>query len=970
MQIIPHYTPNRSKQPNWLLCLTLVMSGWLTSCNTNLYQLQNDRYSVRVQEDYSFIIEEKKSGAIAQFEPKFAVLFRADNPKLAIRPANIPKVAYNVPSWENLALAEEARLAQKKDDGTSRGDGFDVKVLLGKTDKRTANFFLSGDETNVRANEINIVGDTAFFEFEANDSFTLRAYLLLGESTFPEWNFMLTPKVKGYFSVAYLGAPSFNPEQLDQLWQPLIWQEKRFPDQPYLTLAYRCPIPSTLVHQNHTTLGVVAAPSELPFQPLPLLDNSRFGVALRNQSGLAQPILVAPVLGGMASEMEPGTPFAFKSILFLSQGEELLTGFETIARDIMGFRDYRSNAIGSLNETIENIIEYGMSDYSWFVDSLKGCAYSTDVPGAVKNVSSLHPFEVALIYDREDVYQKRAYPIIEYLLSREKFLFSLDPEQKIQQPSRKLNGPAAPMSELAALYHLSGGQAQGLRQMAEDEMASERIRNLDKVDEGATWQNQLAMYRATGEATYLDKAIEGGLVYVKERVETPSDSFAPNGFFFWPDFTPDYINLYQLYEASKDELFLKASQKAARQFATFTWFGPNIPNDSISVNTQGMAPHYWYLKGKGHPQMEADPERVPAWRLSEIGLAPEGAGTSNGHRAVFMAHHAPWMLRIGYETEDSFLMDIARSAVVGRYLNFPGYHINTARTTVYEKANYPFRPHKELSVNSFHYNHIFPLASNLIDYLISDFYVKSQGQIDFPSEYIEGYAYLENKFYGHRPGKFYEAPSVRLWMPKGLVSISSIEVNYMAARDEDQNLYLALSNQSNQPVKARVSLNPELVHWANPESSHSLTIQYNNQSSPSQEIQGYEWEVEVPAQGLVSMTLSGLEIQPSFQHKVEMVESAGDKEGPSFVFDEKFKAMILDFGQGLRSLYVYHTQDDSVIEQATLQYTIGDKKGELSDVQFPFEWTVPMDDEGEIRFKVQVVEKNGEEHASEEFTLE
>ena len=168
----------------------------------------------------------------------------------------------------------------------------------------------------------------------------------------------------------------------------------------------------------------------------------------------------------MASEMGVGESFAFKSLLFLSKGKELSAGFEIIARDIMGFRDYRSNAIGSLNETIENIIEYGMSDYSWFVDSLKGCAYSTDVPGAVKNVTSLHPFEVALIYDREDVYQKRAYPIIEYLLSREKFLFSLDPEQKIQQPSRKLNGPAAPVSELADHYQLSGRQAPGLRQMA------------------------------------------------------------------------------------------------------------------------------------------------------------------------------------------------------------------------------------------------------------------------------------------------------------------------------------------------------------------------------------------------------------------------------------------------------------------------------------------------------------------------
>lgn len=137
-----------------------------------------------------------------------------------------------------------------------------------------------------------------------------------------------------------------------------------------------------------------------------------------------------------------------------------------------------------------------------------------------------------------------------------------------------------------------------------------------------------------------------------------------------------------------------------------------IPNDSALVNKGNMAPLYWYLKNKGHIPMSVQEEIVPAWQLSEIGLTPESAGTCSGHHAIFMANYAPWMLRIGFLKNDDFLKNTAKAAVIGRYANFPGYHINTARTTAYEKEDYPLRPFKELSVNSFHFNHIWPHMSS------------------------------------------------------------------------------------------------------------------------------------------------------------------------------------------------------------------------------------------------------------------
>ena len=67
------------------------------------------------------------------------------------------------------------------------------------------------------------------------------------------------------------------------------------------------------------------------------------------------------------------------------------------------------------------------------------------------------------------------------MLSREKFLFSLDPKQKIQSPSRLLKGPCAPVSELATLYGITHGASPVLRRLAEQMLSRNRTLNLDDV---------------------------------------------------------------------------------------------------------------------------------------------------------------------------------------------------------------------------------------------------------------------------------------------------------------------------------------------------------------------------------------------------------------------------------------------------------------------------------------------------------
>ncbi|WP_430813845.1 hypothetical protein [Carboxylicivirga sp. RSCT41] len=880
---------------------------------------------VKVNSDFEIVKGDLK------FESELTLLFATETPKLKMRPSGIENVKYNVATWN--ALSGEDLLKQVKRDAAQQGDGFDDSILSSKNENRTANLFKAGINVDFTPEKTSISGDTTIIHYKANDYADLLAkvYEESGQVCF---KVEMQAFKKGYYSVAFMNAPANSIEETEEIWQPMIWHEKRFPERSYMTLAYRSPIPSALTTFNGSTYGVVAHPDEFPFQPLPLLQNSRFGIAVRNPDGEAQAMLFAPVLGGAESQMKPNDNYHFTAILYKNEGN-CTDNYENIARELFGFGDYRQNDITTLNATFDNLIDYTMSDYAWFIDSLKGCAYSTDVPGAVKNVSSLNPLELAIVTDNEAMFEKRAYPTMEYQISREKFLFALDREQKIQHPSRKLHGPIAPISELTSLYNIFGKNMPFLVDLAHNAYGTEKVRNLDVKERGDSWMNSMFMYKATGDNTFLQKAIEDADEYILNRVTTAQSDFTDplaGGFFFWTGFAPRWIYLLELYELSKEQRFLDAARKGARYYTTFCWMSPQVPNDSLLVNEGGKAPLYWYLKSKGHKQMYAEEEVAPAWRLSEIGLTPESSGTSTGHRAIFMANYAPWMLRLGHYANDNFLKEVAKAAIIGRYKNFPGYHINTARTTIYEKADYPLRPHKDLSVNSFHYNHIMPMASMVLDYLVTDAFVKSNGRIDFPSEFIEGYAYLQNKFYGHKPGDWY-GEKAWLWMPSRLIETGSVELNYITARKNDK-LYIALSNQSQSNVRTWVKVNAEHV-------TLTETTKATQHDGKKLELEEEMILVEVPSNGQLAIVLDNVITKTTYQEKLTEVNEIWENDFTTTNVGNS-KAMIMNCGQKTKNLYLYLEDDDDVFKRVQLTIKQDGLSKTLMDDNYPYEFTVPV----------------------------
>ncbi|HZH94308.1 MAG TPA: hypothetical protein VEY06_00425, partial [Flavisolibacter sp.] len=580
----------------------------------------------------------------------------------------------------------------------------------------------------------------------------------------PVISYTYVPKEKGYFSIGFVGMPEVQTEKVDAIWQPWIWQEKRFPPAAYLSPNDMSPLPATLVERGGLTYGLVADPKELPYQFAALHQkNLKSGVAVRSEKGLARPMIFAPVLGMKDSYAEGNSTMSFSFRVLLFDGA-LPQAHRYIAERIYAFKDYRENVFTNLNQTIENITDYGMNDgLSGWNAELRGYDYTADVARTVKIVSALHPLSVALITDNENIYRLRGLPMTEFNLSRERFLFTIHKDVNGQQASSKMSGPGVEVAELAALQSFYRPTPSVFSAFADSTRRLTRRLNLLKMSPGDSWPNLLGLFKMTGDSQYLRACIIKADQYVADRIETPQRDFRDNDpeleTHFWTDYAPLWIELLDLFETTKNKKYLQASIEGAKRYTQYIWFQPRIPTDTIEVKA-----------GPGNEKTS-----VPAWWVSEVGLTPEAANTFHANHAIFIAPFAAHFLRLAYYANDPYFRAIGRSAVIGRYSNFPNYAMFSTYRTDHSRPDFPINaalPH------FFYYNHIWPFVASLYDYLISDVLVQSNAQITFPNEFAPGYAYMKSKVYGHKPGSFYTDDSVYLWMPKQLLHLNSTQVNY------------------------------------------------------------------------------------------------------------------------------------------------------------------------------------------------
>ena len=917
--------------------MKLMVTLFALFCATSFGYAQkysNNRYTVQVATTGEITVEcNKGEKATTVFTPKFIVNF-LEKP------------------------------TQNSMDRVSRNtiDGEDDVIYRTFTWDGETDMFKVGTPLQLELNRVIFKENSVYYYFKKNKYGELLAILTLPEGNEePKLQYHYTAGISGYHSVGFCGSPEVNPEECTEVWQPMVWTQNRFPGKSYLTPSFMCAMPLTAVETQGRTYAVVADPSSFPFQPMPIMSNSQFGVSLRNENGMAQPSIWAPIVGTHSSMFRHGDIFKFTVRLAVNPGK-MTNLHQDLAMNLYGMKNYhRDNQLGvNMNTTLDNMIDFGMSQYGWYISELKGYSYENDVKTAVKNVTSLNFLNLSVITDNETIYNERFMPICEFMLSREDLLFALVPVYRgptSQNADNHLGTPCAKIVDAAALYEATGRQSDFL---IDSNVITNGKPEWDRYPHGTPmknvfkWRQQLALYKATLDKKYLDNAVEGVNDYITDVVDHISQTFDYKNERIagtWPSLAPRFPEIYRAWLETKDARMLEAARVGARKYAQFIMMCPKIPSGKILVNKGGIAPQQ---KKYGEPMKVAE-ESVDCWRVSETGLTAEGTGTSSSHRVVFWANFAPYMLKIAHATNDEFLSKIANWAMVGRYSNFPGYHMNTARTTVYEKPDFPLHTFPELNVNSVHYNHIWPAMSIVMDYLVSDIMVKSDYKINFPAVSIESYVNFGVELYGHKDGDFY-GNKVNLWMPQRLIQTSNPQLNYLSARQDKNKLYVAFSNQSLDKQHSVITLDSDRI--ALNENSKVIVLA-GNKKGKTIRLNGNQFEVDVDGEGLTNICVENVDLKVGFQEK--MLTKSG-KWTKDYHNGEYGRCMVLNFGGQAPHVFNYIEGGTNMYKRVGLSYRVDDGKWiDMLDCVFPFEFSIDLPkDASKFEYKYIIVDEQND----------
>jgi hypothetical protein len=791
------------------------------------------------------------------------------------------------------------------------------------------------------------------------------------------------PSGPGWFSLGYHGLVAAPPEQFDFLLLPVLYHGKRFPTQPVLLQSAQMPTPLALVARDGLTYALAAEPADLPFA-WPSATNSRFALGLRNESGLAQPLLYSPVLGQPGSESPHGKSVRARFRVWAQSGD-WFTAYRGVAEQVFGLTDYRRPTYGSLSDAALNLYDLLRDETASGWNARAKGPWNIESRNIVSHSSPLTYLSFYLLTGDEDFYNRFARPALEFMLSRPGPHFAAERAIGSNYYSHQpLRGPQSTYGAavFASAHTLTHGRTPAFAAAAVDAAGQPRpTRGYSHVQ---PFEDALALYRMTGDTRWRDAAVAGADRYIAENLtRLPTRDLGPTPFMNL-SFVPDWEGLLHLHEATGEPRFLNASVAAARWLITSLWTQPLIPTGDTTIHPGGRYPsatHVWWLgdtryrlgfvegarrttddQAKFTLAPAALPEkRVPAWQVSNVGLGLEQPSTytrPGNHAHITMNTWAPNFLRLAALTGDTLFRTAARNATIGRFANYPGYYID-GQTDHYQRPDYPIAGP---DVTWLYMHHVPPFAAYVLDYLFTDAETRTHGAVHFPSVRQCGYVWFDSRLRGHAPGTVYGQPAWP-WLHRTAATVDNVAVDRVLAHG-DGRFHVVLLNQTRDPQRVRVTLDPRVL--GRPLAAAPATLRRDQAPATAVPIRDSVTTVDLPPLGVATLTVDDVHIDVP-THRLAPPATLPLPTAPALrrqpVPGTKLEAIGTEIHVPpftWRDLFVYVTASLDDLSVATLYYRVGAAPEQrVTYPRFPWEFSIRLTDTTTpVTWRVEVTPTN------------
>ena len=945
-----------SRKRIYTACL-LIVAGMPAFSNAE-NSLRNDRYLLKVDESGTVSVEVNGMSA-RKLKPEFTVLWSKTDPKIsrvfthpnygvaprpAVRWQNPQEPVEQINAW--LASPELRKatglsgLVREESGGRIwefKNSGGNVTIrVTGRYALDTTRPFTVGNHAVILPERTAVENDRIRWDYAKSPEFAFSAELRLPPgSEDPVLTYTITPATDAFFSAAFTGAPE-RPVS-ETLAIPQECEARGHKLFNFVMSEADLKLPRAHVADGEGNVALAAEPSECRFR-LPVIKDSRFGFMLSSVDGQLKPVLLAPLLGGTESKMSKGSAWSFSFRCVVMPGD-WKSAYTHIARNIHGFRDQRDNSgPGSLNGALERIVEF-LADrrggnHAMWDSQQKYYDYFTDKTGIFKPFSPLYGLGVAIVTDDEDLFLRRALPAVEFALSRPYNVFAPydhTDNKQANSAQRAVGIPYISYTQLVSLHELFQRRTPAFSSLAEEKGPNRgRISDL------------LSVWRLTGDEGALKAAREAGIkvahsdmIYGEER----------------------FFDLIDLADTTQEDVFLKTGLDAAYQNLSQISLYPAAPDETITVDTGGVAFVHAHTFGRhrnqwGYPSPQPIPapeQTVPAWRISRVGLP------SPAYPIEYWMNTYGAMMRVAGLGQDDFIRDAARCGMVGRFGNFPGDN-RTGDSLVSELPYAVDNPPWKWTFATVNAGHAWDFAGAILDFIVSDAFNRSRGAVDFPAVSAAG-SHFRVRIYGGKPGRFYEDDGVHLWIPKGLVSSNNRQLDWLAGHGNG-NLYLALWNQSPNEEPAVLDLDPALAELT---AGGQARVWRNNEEASPLQITGNRLTVTLPPKGIVALAIPAT-VKPRLQAKLYDASVPALGAESQAVVKTPFgtvRASLIRAGRDMTSAFVYTDALPENVISARLRWRQGGGDWrELPDEIYPYEFSPRLEDDGGDFFCVLEIEND------------